>query len=98
MYFAKSIITILDYLKSHKRSVERSKGTVIAFSQFPSTNIIQALLDSMGCKGSTATDAEKNASLLITRAGAGDPSAVPSIHRVSSALQWHPGNFYHSQN
>ncbi|CAA6660220.1 unnamed protein product [Spirodela intermedia] len=55
----------------------------------------QALLESMGAKGSTGPEAvaaaEKNASLLITRAGAGDPSAIPSICRISAALQSHAG-------
>lgn len=52
----------------------------------------------MGAKGSTGPEAvaaaEKNASLLITRAGAGDPSAPPSICRISAALQYDAGNFY----
>ncbi|XP_078434794.1 HAUS augmin-like complex subunit isoform X2 [Wolffia australiana] len=55
----------------------------------------QALLESMGVKGSSGPEvvaaAETNASLLITRAGAGDPSALPSICRISTALQSHSG-------
>ncbi|GJW71602.1 augmin subunit 5 [Tanacetum coccineum] len=51
----------------------------------------QALLESMGPNGSTGLDAaEKNATLLTARAGARDPSAIPSICRVSAALQY-PG-------
>ncbi|KAL5723269.1 hypothetical protein ACHQM5_006686 [Ranunculus cassubicifolius] len=50
----------------------------------PSTS--QALLDSMGFKGSTGLEAiataEKNAALLTARAGARDPSAIPSICRL----------------
>ncbi|XP_023729204.1 AUGMIN subunit 5 [Lactuca sativa] len=53
----------------------------------------QALLESMG--GSTGPDAliaaEKNAALLTARAGARDPSAIPSICRVSAALQYPAG-------
>ncbi|KAK8517766.1 hypothetical protein V6N12_016607 [Hibiscus sabdariffa] len=55
----------------------------------------QALLESMGANGSTGPEAvaaaEKNASLLTARAGARDPSAIPSICRVSAALQYPAG-------
>jgi len=57
----------------------------------------QALLESMGSNGSTgpevAAAAEKNAALLTARAGARDPSAIPSICRVSAALQYPAGKF-----
>lgn len=53
----------------------------------------QALVESIGAIGTTGPEAlaaaEKNASLLTSRAGAGDPSAVPSICRISAALQYH---------
>ncbi|XP_039029769.1 AUGMIN subunit 5-like isoform X2 [Hibiscus syriacus] len=52
----------------------------------------QALLESVGANGSTGPEAvaaaEKNAALLTARAGARDPSAIPSICRVSAALQY----------
>ncbi|KAK6913400.1 HAUS augmin-like complex subunit 5 [Dillenia turbinata] len=55
----------------------------------------QALLESMGANGSTGPEAvaaaEKNAALLTARAGARDPSAIPSICRVSVALQYPAG-------
>ncbi|KAI7749441.1 hypothetical protein M8C21_000261 [Ambrosia artemisiifolia] len=55
----------------------------------------QALLESMGPSGSTGLDAvaaaEKSATLLTARAGARDPSAIPSICRVSAALQYPAG-------
>nr|XP_043606302.1 AUGMIN subunit 5 [Erigeron canadensis] len=55
----------------------------------------QALLESMGPTGSTGPDAvaaaEKSAALLTARAGARDPSAIPSICRVSAALQYPAG-------
>lgn len=35
--------------------------------------------------------AEKNAAMLTARAGARDPSAIPSICRVSAALQYRSG-------
>lgn len=35
--------------------------------------------------------AEKNAVILTTKAGARDPSAIPSICRVSAALQYPAG-------
>lgn len=57
----------------------------------------QALLESMGSIGSTGPEAlaaaEKNAALLTARAGARDPSAIPSICRVSAALQYPAGKF-----
>lgn len=49
----------------------------------------------MGSSGSTGPEAvaaaEKNATLWTARAGARDPSAVPSICRVSAALQYPAG-------
>jgi hypothetical protein len=49
----------------------------------------------MGASGSTGPDAvasaEKNAALLTAKAGARDLSAIPSICRVSSALQYSAG-------
>ncbi|KAK2663181.1 hypothetical protein Ddye_001755 [Dipteronia dyeriana] len=55
----------------------------------------QALLEAMGTNGSTGPEAvaaaEKNAALLTARAGARDPSAIPSICRVSAALQYPAG-------
>lgn len=57
----------------------------------------QALLEAMGATGSTGPEAvaaaEKNASLLTARAGARDPSAIPSICRISAALQYPAGQF-----
>ncbi|KAJ0987049.1 hypothetical protein J5N97_005405 [Dioscorea zingiberensis] len=55
----------------------------------------QALLESMGIGSATGSEAivtaEKNAALLTARAGARDPSAIPSICRISAALQSHAG-------
>lgn len=52
----------------------------------------QALLESMGSSGLDAVvAAEKSAALLTARAGARDPSAIPSICRVSAALQYPAG-------
>ncbi|XAR51619.1 hypothetical protein NMG60_11006296 [Bertholletia excelsa] len=74
---------------------------VSAFYQSPDNNLYmlpstpQALLESMGVTGSTGPEAvaaaEKNASLLTARAGARDPSAIPSICRISAALQYPAG-------
>lgn len=56
----------------------------------------QALLESMGANGSTGPEAvaaaEKSAALLTARAGARDPSAIPSICRISAALQYPAGS------
>ncbi|GAB2216545.1 hypothetical protein Droror1_Dr00024320 [Drosera rotundifolia] len=75
------------------------ENEVAAFSQSPDNSLYmlpstpQALMESMGLSGPPGSDAvaaaEKNASLLTARAGARDPSAIPSICRVSAALQ-HP--------
>lgn len=58
---------------------------------------VQALLEFMGSNGSAGPEAvaaaERNAALLTARAGARDPSAVPSICRVSAALQYHSGEY-----
>lgn len=55
----------------------------------------QALVEALGSTGAAGPEAlaaaEKNASLLTARAGAGDPSAVPSICRISAALQYQRG-------
>ena len=52
----------------------------------------------MGVNGSTGPEAvavaEKNAALLTARAGARDPSAIPSICRISAALQYPAGQFF----
>lgn len=49
----------------------------------------------MGGSGSTGQEAlavaEKNAALLTARAGARDPSAIPSICRISAALHYPSG-------
>ncbi|XP_011099046.1 AUGMIN subunit 5-like isoform X1 [Sesamum indicum] len=55
----------------------------------------QGLLESMGANGSTGPEAvaaaERNAAVLTARAGARDPSAVPSVCRISTALQYPAG-------
>lgn len=52
----------------------------------------------MGANGSTGPEAvayaEKNAALLTARAGARDPSAIPSICRISAALQYPAGKIF----
>ncbi|KAL9231271.1 hypothetical protein vseg_006518 [Gypsophila vaccaria] len=73
-----------------------------SFLQSPDNSIYmlpaspQALLESMGASGSNGPEAlaaaEKNAALLTARAGSGDPSAIPSICRISSALQYPSGS------
>ncbi|KAK7340700.1 hypothetical protein VNO77_21410 [Canavalia gladiata] len=55
----------------------------------------QALLEAMGASGppgqEAVANAEINAAILTARAGARDPSAIPSICRVSAALQYPAG-------
>jgi hypothetical protein len=58
-------------------------------------SLLQALLEALGSNGATGSEAlvaaEKHAALLTARAGARDPSAVPSICRISAALQYNSG-------
>ncbi|XP_024384467.1 AUGMIN subunit 5 isoform X1 [Physcomitrium patens] len=55
----------------------------------------QALLDTRGVATNAGTEAvvaaERHADMLTVRAGAGDPSAVPTICRISAALKYTPG-------
>ena len=59
--------------------------------------VLQALLEAMGTSGAggqeAVANAEMNAAILTTRAGARDPSAIPSICRVSAALQYPTGEY-----
>uniref|UniRef100_J3MX58 AUGMIN subunit 5 n=2 Tax=Oryza brachyantha TaxID=4533 RepID=J3MX58_ORYBR len=58
--------------------------------RLPATH--QALLEALGSNGAAGSEAiaaaEKHAAMLTARAGARDPSAVPSICRISTALQY----------
>ncbi|KAI3765588.1 hypothetical protein L2E82_15626 [Cichorium intybus] len=76
-----------DLIDQEVSSLYRSPDNTLYM--LPSTP--QALLESMGPTGSTGLDAEKNVALLTARAGARDPSAIPSICRVSAALQYPAG-------
>ncbi|KAL8038512.1 hypothetical protein ABFX02_11G112200 [Erythranthe guttata] len=74
---------------------------VAAFYRTPDNSIYmlpstpQALLESMSTNGSSGPEAvanaERTASVLTARAGARDPSAIPSICRISAALQYPAG-------
>lgn len=89
---------VVDISTNAKDLIEKE---VSAFSQSPDNSLYmlpstpQVLLEFMGANGSTGPEAvaaaERNAALLTARAGARDPSAVPSICRVSAALQYHAG-------
>ncbi|CAH2079789.1 unnamed protein product [Thlaspi arvense] len=101
-YAAATIIpaseVVVDISNSAKDFIEKE---VSAFFQSPDNNLYmipatpQGLLESMGANGSTGPEAvayaEKNAAILTARAGARDPSAIPSICRISSALQYPAG-------
>lgn len=101
-YAASTIIpactVVIDISNSAKDLLDKE---VSAFCRSPDNSLYmlpstpQALLESMGSSGSTGPEAvaaaEKNAALLTARAGARDPSAVPSICRVSAALQYPAG-------
>ncbi|KAG2710897.1 hypothetical protein I3760_04G050800 [Carya illinoinensis] len=89
---------MMDISNSAKDLTEKE---VSAFYQSPDNSIYmlpstpQALLESMGANGSTGPEAvaaaEKNAALLTAKAGARDLSVIPSICRISAALQYHSG-------
>ncbi|XP_043716579.1 AUGMIN subunit 5-like [Telopea speciosissima] len=89
---------VAEMANSAKDLIEKE---VSAFYQSPDNSLYmlpstpQALLESVGASGSTAPEAvataEKNAALLTARAGAGDPSAIPSICRIAASLQHHAG-------
>ncbi|XP_068334446.1 AUGMIN subunit 5-like [Pyrus communis] len=89
---------VMDLSNSAKDLIERE---VSAFDQSPDNSLymlpatLQALLESMGTNGSTGPEAvaaaEKNAAILTAKAGARDPSAIPSICRISAALQYPDG-------
>uniref|UniRef100_A0A5B7BNU6 AUGMIN subunit 5 n=1 Tax=Davidia involucrata TaxID=16924 RepID=A0A5B7BNU6_DAVIN len=89
---------VVDISNSAKDLIDKE---VSAFYRSPDNSLYmlpstpQALLESMGANGSAGPEAvaaaEKNAALLTARAGARDPSAIPSICRVSAALQYPAG-------
>ncbi|CDP02345.1 unnamed protein product [Coffea canephora] len=89
---------VLDISNNAKDLIE---SEVSAFYRTPDNSLYmlpstqQALLESMSANGLTGPEAvaaaEKNAALLTARAGARDPSAIPSICRISAALQYPAG-------
>lgn len=62
-----------------------------------SSILVQALLEAIGSSGSSGQEAVANAeisaAILTAKAGARDPSAIPSICRVSAALQYAAGEY-----
>ncbi|KAK8995498.1 hypothetical protein V6N11_075771 [Hibiscus sabdariffa] len=101
-YASSTIIPVCNVVADISNSAkEYIVKEVSAFYRSPDNSLYmlpstpQALLESMGANGSTGPEAvaaaEKNASLLTARAGARDPSAIPSICRVSAALQYPAG-------
>ncbi|XP_030482303.1 AUGMIN subunit 5 [Cannabis sativa] len=89
---------VVDISNNAKDYIEKE---VSAFYRSPDNSLYmlpatpQALLESMGANGSTGPEAvataEKNAAILTAKAGARDPSAIPSICRISAALQYPAG-------
>lgn len=87
--------TVADISTKSKDLIEREFS---AFSQSLDNNLYmlpstpQALIEAMGTTsastgGEALAAAEKSATILTARAGARDPSAIPSICRISNALQ-----------
>ncbi|XP_048327905.2 AUGMIN subunit 5 [Ziziphus jujuba] len=89
---------VVDISNGAKDLIEKE---VSAFYRSPDNSLYmlpatpQALLESMGANASTGPEAvataEKNAAILTAKAGARDPSAIPSICRISAALQYPAG-------
>lgn len=89
---------VVDISNGAKDLIEKE---ISAFYRSPDNSLYmlpatpQALLEAMGANGSTGPEAvataEKNAAILTAKAGARDPSAIPSICRVSAALQYPAG-------
>lgn len=69
----------------------------MCFSLNLSSILVQALLEAIGSSGSSGQEAVANAeisaAILTAKAGARDPSAIPSICRVSAALQYAAGEY-----
>lgn len=61
----------------------------------PNILLAQAILDAIGASASAGSEAvaaaERHIDLLTARAGSRDPSTVPTICRISAALQYTPG-------
>ncbi|KAB1211421.1 hypothetical protein CJ030_MR6G021389 [Morella rubra] len=89
---------VVDISNSSKDLIDKE---VSAFFRSPDNSLYmlpstpQGLLEAMGANGSTGPEAvaaaEKNAAMLTAKAGARDLSAIPSICRVSAALQYPAG-------
>lgn len=89
---------VVETSNSAKDLIEKE---VSAFYRSPDNSLYmlpsspQALLEAIGSSGSSGQEAVANAeisaAILTARAGARDPSAIPSICRVSAALQYAGG-------
>uniref|UniRef100_M8CVR3 AUGMIN subunit 5 n=1 Tax=Aegilops tauschii TaxID=37682 RepID=M8CVR3_AEGTA len=98
-YASKTIIpacnAVVDMSTNSRDLIERE---LAAFGQSLENSLCrlpatpQALLEAVGSNGATGSEAlasaEKQAAMLTARAGARDPSAIPSICRISTALQY----------
>ncbi|CAK9189720.1 unnamed protein product [Sphagnum troendelagicum] len=100
---AATIVPVCEAVQS-KASAARDllEREVAAFLRSPDNRLYmmpagpQALLDAMGASTSAGSEAvavaERNADLITSRAGAGDPSAFPSILRIPAAAQYSSGS------
>ncbi|KAK2359628.1 AUGMIN subunit 5 [Trifolium repens] len=89
---------VVETSNSAKDLIEKE---VSAFYRSPDNSLYmlpsspQALLEAIGSSGSSGQEAVANAeisaAILTAKAGARDPSAIPSICRVSAALQYSAG-------
>lgn len=89
------IMNLLHYWYTHTHifihTVHVVNICITQTSYFSLFHCDQALLECFGSSGSTGPEAvvaaERTAAVLTAKAGARDPSAIPSICRISAALQ-----------
>jgi hypothetical protein len=55
--------------------------------------LLEGMMTSTTSGAEAIAAAERNADLLTARAASGDPSAIPSICRISAATQYSSGKF-----
>lgn len=90
------------YVFWHKSVAKKKRDLLFVCLVFCSSFLLkfsllfdQALVECFSAPGAIGPEAlavaEKNAAMLTARAGARDPSAIPSICRVSAALQYRSG-------
>ena len=73
----------------HPSELEDYKLTRVGFHQ----GLLEGMMTNTASGAEAIAAAEKNADLLTARAASGDPSAIPSICRISAGAHYSSGNF-----